>query len=190
MKVVIANRKGGSAKTTTAMYLTAAALMRGQEATVYDADPQASATLWSDIADEANDPLPFQVIPANARSLRRINDDGWCFIDTPSDGPALEAALFMADMVVVPSSDSAIDLQQAWLTLDSIRQPSAVLLTRAERRTRSYGNAINAISDTGTPCFSESVQKRQEIKNSFGHNPRKLYEYAEVFTELMNMREV
>lgn len=53
MIVTIANAKGGVAKTTSAIYLAAAYARRFEEgATVLDADPQSSASLWRDMAEE------------------------------------------------------------------------------------------------------------------------------------------
>lgn len=189
MRIAVANRKGGTAKTTSAMYLAAAATLRGVPARVYDADPQASATLWADMAEDSGDPLPFDVIPANARSLGRLDGRGCALIDAPSDGSALDAAMEAADLIVVPSSDSALDLQQAWLTLRTTdpRTPALVLLTRAERNTRAYMNAVAAMEEASTPRLAAVVLKRQAIKNSLGRRPAKLYEYAEAFSEIMGL---
>ncbi|WP_440200613.1 ParA family protein, partial [Bifidobacterium sp.] len=52
MRIAIANRKGGCAKTTSAVYLCMAAWMRGIPVRLYDADPQGSATLWYDLASD------------------------------------------------------------------------------------------------------------------------------------------
>ena len=54
--------------------------MRGIPVRLYDADPQGSATLWYDLASD-DKPLPFDVIPANVRSVSRIPDDCLSVID-------------------------------------------------------------------------------------------------------------
>ncbi|MGR4775806.1 ParA family protein [Bifidobacterium adolescentis] len=186
MRIAIANRKGGCAKTTSAVYLCMAAWMRGIPVRLYDADPQGSATLWYDLASD-DKPLPFDVIPANVRSVSRIPDDCLSVIDCPADGLALNAALSVADMIIVPSSDSPLDVQQTYETMKSLN-PSAVsrvLLTRCERNTVSFRLTVDSLGDAGVPRFGDAVWKRQAIKNAFGMRPPKLYEYGSVFSDLL-----
>lgn len=74
MIVTIANAKGGVAKTTSAIYLAAAYARRFEEgATVLDADPQSSASLWRDMAEENGGwPAGTDVMPANLSTLQRL----------------------------------------------------------------------------------------------------------------------
>lgn len=191
MRIAIANAKGGVAKTTTAMYLGAACAARDLPAVVLDADPQSSASLWSDMAGQGGDPLPFRVEPANLSTLRglerRLPADVWAFVDAPPSGPLLEAALACADFVVVPTSDSPIDLQQAWATMAAIPQgtPAAVLIARAETRTKAFDLTLAALDEQHTPCFDAIVRKRQDIKSALDHAPSKLHEYGQVLQELV-----
>ena len=189
MRITIANAKGGVAKTTTAIYLAAAAAMRGLDARVFDADPQSSASLWADLADDNHDPLSFDVAPANLSTLGRLRPEAgeWCFVDAPPSGHVLEKAIEVADFVIVPTSDSPIDLQQAWATLQAVdgKVPAAALLVRAEIGTTAFKDTMAALENNDTPRFEAVVHKRQEIKKSLGWNPTKLYEYGDVLTELI-----
>lgn len=189
MKVTIANAKGGVAKTTTAIYLAAAATMRGLDARVLDADPQSSASLWADLASDNGAPLSFDVAPANLSTLTRLKpaDGEWCFVDAPPSGRVLESAIEVADFVIVPTSDSPLDLQQAWATLKAVgaKKPAAALVVRAEVGTTAFKETIEALDQNDTPRFETIVRKRQEIKKSLGWNPNKLYEYGDVLTELI-----
>ena len=110
MIVTVANAKGGVAKTTTAVYLCAAhglAVDDPGDALLLDADVQASASLWRDMADEHGG-LGFDVVAANLSTLRRLRgstaarDHGLAVVDAPPQGPVLEAAVRTADFVVVP----------------------------------------------------------------------------------------
>ena len=90
-------------------------------------------------------------------------------------------------MIIVPSSDSPLDVQQTYETMKSLN-PSAVsrvLLTRCERNTVSFRLTVDSLDDAGVPRFSDAVWKRQAIKNSFGMRPPKLYEYGSVFSDLL-----
>ncbi|WP_026642192.1 ParA family protein [Bifidobacterium tsurumiense] len=198
MIVTVANAKGGVAKTTTAVYLCAAhglAVDDMDGALLLDADVQASASLWRDMADEHGDPLGFDVCPANLSTLRRLRGSsaarlhGLAVVDAPPQGPVLEAAVRCADFVVVPASDSPLDLQQAWATMAAIPQgvPKAVLVVRAEPRTTACMETIAALDGEGTPRFDAVVRKRQDIKRCMGARPVKLWEYARAYREILEV---
>lgn len=89
--------------------------------------------------------------------------------------------------MVVPTSDSPIDLQQAWATMNAIPdgKPGAVLIVRAEPRTRAFQATVAALDEAGTPRFDAVVCKRQDIKAGMGHSPDKLHEYPQVLGEII-----
>lgn len=189
MRVALANAKGGVAKTTSCIYLAAVLARRGIEVAVYDADPQSSASLWAAAAEQAGDPLPFDVLPANMATLAHLGGDPaareWSIIDAPPQGPLLDKTLAVADFVIVPTSDSPMDLQQAWDTLDRARHATraALLPVRVEANQR-LGPALAALEQTDTARFDTFIAKRQPIKTSLGMNPKQLYEYRELADEL------
>lgn len=192
MIITVANAKGGVAKTTSAVYLGEAYRKRfDRPAVVLDADIQASASLWRDMAEDADEALHVDVRPANLSTLQRIGrlktDDGLIVVDAPPQGKLLESAIMAADFVVVPTSDSPLDLQQAWATLAAIPQgkPCAVLIVRAEPRTKAFQATRKALMEQRTPCFDTAIPKRQDIKAAMGHTPRKMYEYADALDELL-----
>ena len=194
-RVAIANAKGGVTKTTSAMYLASACVLRDLPVVVLDADPQSSASLWQDMALEAGDGLPFEVRAANLSTLRNsgriVRSDAWVFVDAPPYGALLEESLRVADFVVVPTSDSPLDLQQAWATMQAIPDgtPAAVLIARAETGTRAFADCVAALDAQGTPRFDSVVRNRQDIKSSLDHRPQKMYEYAQVLQELNGVAE-
>lgn len=196
MIITIANAKGGVAKTTSAMYLAAAFTRRydGSAAIVLDADPQSSASLWRDLAEDSGETLGMvDVRAANISTLQRLQDrpsGTLTIVDAPPQGRLLEAAVEAADFVVVPISDSPLDLQQAWATMAAIPagKPSAVLIVRAETKTRAYEATVEALDAQGTPRFDTVVRKRQDVKAAMGHRPAKLHEYAQVLGELLEAR--
>lgn len=120
------NTKGGVGKTTTSMMLAMAAHRAGHDVEVWDADPQGSATLWAMTSEDAGEPLPFEVRAANVAQLRRVESSGrvpdadMVIIDTPPGDPAVvQAAIDVADLVVIPTLASGLDIQRVWPTLEA-----------------------------------------------------------------------
>ncbi|MFQ6205551.1 AAA family ATPase [Bifidobacterium dentium] len=185
MRITIANAKGGVGKTTSSIYLAATATARGHEVVLLDADPQGSASQWAFMAENENDPLGFEVQAANPATLRRPQKENVMeIVDAAPTGQGLQAALETADFVIVPSSDSPLDVQQAWSTLSATDKPAAVLLVRVESGTRAMKAVMEAFNRWATPLFDAQIHKRQDIKTSMGHNPRKLWEYAQAWQEI------
>lgn len=122
--IAVANQKGGCGKTTTAMNLAGGLNKAHYRVLVVDADPQASATMWS-LARGQNS-LPFDVI--TARSLRgrfaqlaADPDLDVVLIDCPpgvvdpenSAGKTARAAIHEADAILVPVRPSTLDFSAA-----------------------------------------------------------------------------
>lgn len=188
MKVVIANAKGGVGKTTTAMYLAQATHNDRMKTQVWDADVQASATLWADKARELGQPLPFDVVPVNQATLMRDTDwDELVFVDTPPAGEVMLKALQVADAVLVPMSDTTMDYQQTWITMHNIpaTTPAFIMLTRVETNTRAYKNLIDALDEQHLPRLSTVIRKRQELKLAVGTKPDDLFEYLFLKNEFL-----
>lgn len=199
MIVTLANAKGGVAKTTSAMFLAAAWVRRYPTAqvTVLDADPQSSASLWADLIVEQGEQWQgVDVQAANLSTLRRARTQAAAqgardivIVDAPPQGALLAQSMSVADFVMIPTSDTPLDVQQAWATASALPAgtPYAVLLVRAEPHTRAYRATVQALDEQHTPRFDTTVLKRQEIKQAMGHIPQKLYEYTGVVSELVGV---
>src|ERR1700722_4334501 len=103
MNIVVSNVKGGVGKTTTSVYLAAAAARRGRgPVLLVDADPQGSTAEWYEV-----DPLEG-VDLVEGPSVRTVTkamgrEDGLVVVDTPpGEGNVVQAALARADAVVIP----------------------------------------------------------------------------------------
>lgn len=185
MRITIANAKGGVGKTTSAIYLAQAASLRGHRAVVLDADPQGSASQWADLAAQEGAPLGFDVQAANPATLKRPRTTQAIeIVDSAPTGPGLQAALETADFTIIPCSDSPLDVQQAWATLETLKAPAAILLIRVEPATRAMKAVLDAFTQWKTPIFDSRIRKRQDIKTSMGHKPTKLWEYAQAWQEM------
>ena len=110
MNIVVSNVKGGVGKTTTAVYLAAAAAQRGRHPIVLvDADPQGSTAEWYDAE-------PFEGVeliegPSVRTVTKAMNQgDGIVVVDTPpGEGAVVQAALARADAVVIPTRAGGVE---------------------------------------------------------------------------------
>src|SRR5699024_7168395 len=98
--IAIVHTKGGVGKTTTSIYLAAAASRAGIPVTVLDADPQASASDWAEAAAESGSALHCPGQSASARSLHADPEAQLTIIDTPpGTAGAIDAEIEAADLV-------------------------------------------------------------------------------------------
>ena len=190
-RIVVTNTKGGVGKTRTTLYLACALTTRGKNVEVWDADPQGSATEWALRAQDAGDPLPYDVISMNAVQLRRATPRAdFTLIDTaPGDWKGIDTALEQADVAILPCAPSGLDLDRLWETerIASQKCSSYVLLTQVDRRTRSFDAALEALEAQGVGYFETPIPSREAIRQSYGRRPTPsaLHGYESVITELL-----
>ncbi len=191
MILTIANLKGGSGKTTTAVYL-AAGLAATARTLLVDADPLASALTWADLADGA---LPCPVVGlAVPRLDRRLPAVGEGYrhvvIDCPPDVAEITAgAVRAADVVVVPLAPTILDVARLAPTADLIVEASAgrdrppavlAVLTRARPRVRSRAAVRAQLEADGWAVAPDDVPEWEAIAQAAGTTPRDLTPYASV----------
>lgn len=188
----LVHTKGGVGKTTSAIYLALAAAAQGHPVRVVDADPQGSASSWADRAAHGGDPLPFDVTPTlepdALSALRHGDPDELLIIDTPpGEGNAviIDAAVDVADLVVIPCGVSLAEVDRVFPTLDMTEHRAVtVLLTRVDRRTNAAESMPAALRDQEVPILSSQIRHRSALSLAFGTIPPKLGDYADVYTEL------
>ncbi len=189
MIVSLVHTKGGVGKTTTSVFLAAAAAAAGRAVTLLDADPQGSASSWADRAAHRGTPLPFPVLAATADDLALATVDpggGWVVVDTPPGTAAvIDAAIDAADLVVIPSGAAPADIDRVWPTLDmTTHRATAILLTAVDLRTALATGVPAHLRAEGAPVLGTIVKRRQAITEAFGTRPDRLWDYADVWQEI------
>lgn len=191
MIVMIANSKGGSGRTTTAIMLAFAYSRTHRPVTVIDADPQESATIWSYLARTGGYRLPFAVIPHPAGSdvasmVERAAPESIIIVDTPShDLPFVQEVSRVSDFVLVPTLPAATDYPTTITTIRALDAPHAVLLTQAYRRAIAVGQWRRQYEEDGVLVVPTVIDHRQFFATIYGdHPPEFLGGYEDVVTDL------
>lgn len=156
MNIAVAAIKGGVGKTTTAVYLAAAAAeRRNGEVILVDADRQGSSAEWL----EARPIEGVSVVEApSERTLNRAMSrrDAVVVVDTPpGDHRLLGAAIAGADAVVVPTRAGGVELSPALQTLDLVpsKTPHGVVIVSARFGTNDLEDTIAWWREQKTPIW-------------------------------------
>ena len=165
MKVVaLLAWKGGVGKSTLTINFAAAALGDGHRVGVIDLDPQSSLSEWSD-RREAEQPF---VSDAKPRAVAQIVEAGrglgldLMLIDTPPNATdEVEAALAVADAVVIPTGVALFDLKAVTRTVRAATQankPTSVVLNRVGNRSdREAARIRRELNQIGMPILQHVI---------------------------------
>lgn len=145
MNIVVSNVKGGVGKTTTAVYLAAAAVERGDDPVLLvDADRQASSAEW--IEARPLDGVELVEAPSErtvARAMER--HDGLAVVDTPpGDERIVRAAIERADAVVIPTRAGGVEFSRVVATVEMVPSgtPYGVVVCGARLGTNDLAQTV------------------------------------------------
>jgi chromosome partitioning protein len=145
-------------KSTLTAWIAVAALSDNpqRKVAVFDLDPQGSLTLWW---NRRGGNQPFLVNPEDNRPIANIQRDlalaGYdlLVVDCPPGfSIILREAIAAADLALIPTGTSALDLEAVGSTAaiaERARVPSRYVLNRAQFRSRSAGQAVTALRRLG-----------------------------------------
>jgi chromosome partitioning protein len=177
----VVSQKGGSGKTTLALHVGVAAAASGQKTLIIDLDPQGSAERWSELRD-ADEPT---IVAGQAERLEDMlraaaqHAVGLAIVDTPPkvDRTALIAAK-AADVVLIPSRGTVLDLQAIGDTVDLLKlaelhhkaviilnaMPAKAAEVKAVREAAEmYGLEVIEARLRERPAYSKSLEEGQGV---------------------------
>jgi chromosome partitioning protein len=156
MNIVVSNVKGGVGKTTTSVYLAAAAAARGWDpVTLIDADRQASSAEWL----EESPVVGVDLVEApSERTVARAmgGDEGLTVVDTPpGDERIVRAALERADAVVIPTRAGGVEYSRVVATLEMVpkRTATGLVICAARLGTNDLDAAVQWWTESGVPIW-------------------------------------
>jgi chromosome partitioning protein len=200
VKIVIVNLKGGTAKTTSAVFLATALARKGRTLLV-DCDPQGSALAWAEDAERDGAEMGFNVVSLPTRDVHKrvsklAEDYEHVVLDTPPGELSItRAALLAADVAVVAMNPSVMDMNRFRPTLELIAEVEDlvdleywVLFTRVRRITREVRDARQVMADLDLPVMRSEVPLLSFYAEAFGNVVEELGDYEVVANELLEVR--
>lgn len=156
MNIVVSNVKGGVGKTTTSVYLSAAAVERGYDpVTLIDADRQASSAEW--LEESPLEGVDLVEAPSERTVAKAMSgDSGLSVVDTPpGDERIVRAALERADAVVIPTRAGGVEYSRVVATLEMIgsKTPHGVVICAARLGTNDLDAAIQWWTENQVPIW-------------------------------------
>jgi chromosome partitioning protein len=156
MNIVVSNVKGGVGKTTTAVYLAAAAAERGWDPVLLvDSDRQASSAEW--LEERPVEGVELVEAPSERTVARALSgSEGLAVVDTPpGDERIVRAALDRADAVVVPTRAGGVEYSRVLATLEMIgsRVPHGLVICAARLGTNDLAEAIDWWTESKVPIW-------------------------------------
>ena len=184
MTIVVANQKGGTGKTTTAVHLAYYLAVKQKQSTVLvDADSQSSSSQWLYNLEPS---IPYQAISDKNQLFEEVPQLAQKYEYLVIDGPAgrLEeenkAILARADLVIVPIQPKVLDLSSTLKAVLLINQAQeireglpvgALFINRAKQGTRLKDEATRFVRTVpGVKALKTVIHDREVIADVPGQN--------------------
>jgi chromosome partitioning protein len=172
--IAVCNYKGGTAKTTSALYLAAVWQAQGRRVLIVDADQQESSAYFD---SEARPPVDVRYL--HAPRLGSTVRQRWghrydiIIIDSPpSEGrhSVITGAMAAADYVLIPVGATQLELEQLPKTVGAaVRadKPYGVLLNREPVNSTRVKEAADLIWNAGFNLLRPAIPRRAAIQDAY-----------------------
>ena len=182
--ISIANPKGGTGKTTTALLL-GLELAKSATVAIIDADPNRIVHQWGRSREQANKPVPLTIAPAPEESqlIQTITslalEKQFVLIDLEGTASrTVSRAFARSDLVLIPLNPSPIDARQAAAAVRLVHEESEVLQrtiayclafcrTNAAIVTRDQRAIAASLDATDIPVLKSALTERAAYRAIF-----------------------
>lgn len=199
--LVVGMLKGGTGKTTTAVFSALHYAEQGRDVVVLDGDQTSqSAYDWARLAQSAGDPLPFEVVRFPfaddvAAEVARLRTQHDVVVIDAGGGSAqyLEEACSAADVLLMPLAPTGFDARRLAATLQSAeraaqRNPGGLIayvtMVRADARTSAPRRWRQQLLTDKRPLTDTSIGDRVLYADAYGRRPAEVGEYAALLCEV------
>lgn len=201
--IVVGMLKGGSGKTTSAIFMALAYARRGHRVLVLDGDATSqSAYDWARLAEAAGEPLPYTVqrhpFEDIADYLREVRETDYDVIIVDAGGGSatyFELAVSAADLVFMPLAPAGADARRVDATLASATRgadrndnedgvSAVMVLVRADRRTGQPAAWREQLEADDHNIAKTEIGDYVLYSDAYGHCPRSAGEYEKLLVEV------
>ena len=200
--VAVLNQKGGAGKTTLATCLARALQLEGARVLLVDSDPQGSARDWHSASEGSFVPVVGLDRPTLDKDLPAISGGyDWIVIDgAPQLRDMAVSAIKAADVVLIPVQPSPYDIWACADLVDLIKArqevtdglpKTAIVISRAIKRTILGREVREALEEHGLPIFAQGTAQRVIYANSAasGSTPLETEPEGEAAEEIRRLAE-
>ncbi len=173
----VAQQKGGAGKSTLAAHLAVAWLRNRKSVALVDIDPQGSLTRWYSIREEklGEDAAPLSFAEVTGWRTQRAVEDlakahDIVVIDSPPHAETeAKIAIRAADLVIVPSQPSPLDV---WATMPTLelaekeKTPVMIVLNRVPPRASLTARMVTKLGDYKVTVAKSPVGNRVAFADS------------------------
>lgn len=167
--IVVANRKGGTGKTTSTRNIAVELTRRGHQVLLVDTDPQGSLTTWWNTR-EAETPQLLVTSPTDLGvALTKAEQAGYEYVlidSAPLSNEAISTTAQYADFVLIPLKAGSDDLRAVGQTIklvNELKQPFAFVLNEVTSNAVITRKVAEAVSQFG-PLAPTQPRRIQHVE--------------------------